>query len=87
MSIHRKLVQYVNDKIGDLIVDPNLTWQATLNDIWKTKRNIIIGYDHIAVAEEFSSIVYHAVEQRWGNVQTVEDLRRFLEPSNRRSVL
>lgn len=84
---HRYLIHYIQSEIGETIVDPNLTWEATLNDIWKTKRNIIVGYDHQAVVEEFPLHLWPSVQQRWGNVQSLSDLRRHLSPAGRNFVL
>ncbi|XP_037052432.1 uncharacterized protein LOC119085974 isoform X2 [Bradysia coprophila] len=83
LDIHRNLVHYIQTEIGDLLVDPNLTWDANLDDIWKTKRNVILGYDHIAMVHEFPSYLWHSVQQRWGNVQSLTDLKRYLSPSSR----
>lgn len=80
LDIHRKLVQYVHSKIGELLVDPYSTWDVKLENIWQNKRNIILSYDYVAVVHEFPSILFQSVQQRWGNVQKLEDLKAFLEP-------
>lgn len=87
MDIHQKLVRYIQNELGELMVDPELTWQATLSQIWSTKRNIIVSYDHISVVQEFPSLLWHSVQQRWGNVQSVGDLKRYLSPARRDFVL
>ncbi|KAJ6646894.1 Embryonic polarity protein dorsal, partial [Pseudolycoriella hygida] len=81
LEIHRSLVHFIQNEIGDLLVDPNLTWDSTLNEIWKTKRNIILGYDMLPVVHEFPSYLWHSVQQRWGNVQSLADLKRYLSPT------
>lgn len=87
LDIHRNLVHFIQNQIGDLLVDPNLTWDSTLDDIWKTKRNIILGYDYLALVHEFPSYLWHSVQQRWGNVQSLADLKRYLSPASRSFVL
>lgn len=87
LDIHRKLVHFIQNEIGDLLVDPNLTWDSTLSDIWKTNRNVILGYDYLALVHEFPSHLWHSVQQRWGNVQSLADLKRYLSPSSRSFIL
>lgn len=87
LETHRSLVHYIHSEIGDLMVDYSLTWDATMNDIWKSKRNIIIGYDYLKVMYEFPSLLWMSVQQRWGNVQSVPDLKRYLAPAGREFVL
>lgn len=80
LDIHRRLVRYIHGEIGEVLVDPTLSWDATLENIWQSKRNIILGYDYVAVVQEFPSIVFQSVQQRWGNVQSLEDLKSHLAP-------
>lgn len=87
LETHRSLVHYIQSEIGDLMVDYSLTWDATLNNIWRSKRNIIIGYDYLKVMYEFPSQLWMSVQQRWGNVQSVPDLKRYLAPAGREFVL
>lgn len=71
-------MKFIKNEIGSLMVDPKLTWNANLNDIWKTKRNIIVSYDDFSVINKLPSFLWPSVQQRWGNVQTVDDLRLHL---------
>lgn len=80
LDVHRKLVQYFHSEIDDLLVDPSLTWDAKLENIWQSKRNIILSYDYVAIVQEFPSILFQSVQQRWGNVQKLDDLKTFLMP-------
>lgn len=80
LDVHRKLVHYIHSQISDLLVDPLLTWDAKLEDIWQTKQNVILSYDFVGVVQEFPSILFQSVQQKWGNVQNLEDLKRFLTP-------
>lgn len=83
METHRSLVHYIQSQIGDVMVDPNLTWDTTLSDIWQRKRNVIVGYDYLKVVFEFPTHLWNSVQQRWGNVQNVPDLKRYLSPAGR----
>lgn len=83
METHRSLVHYIQSQIGDLMVDPTMTWDTTLTDIWQRNRNVIVGYDYLKVVFEFPSLLWNSVQQRWGNVQTVPDLKRHLSPAGR----
>lgn len=78
---------YIRSQIGDLMADPKLTWDATLNDIWAQRKNIIVSYDNIAVVHDFPEYLWNSVQQRWANAQTLNDLKRYLAPSGRDFVL
>lgn len=80
-------MRYIQNELGELMVDPELTWQATLDQIWKTKRNIIVSYDYISVVQEFPTLLWHSVQQRWGDVRSINDLKRYLSPARRDFVL
>lgn len=80
MDIHRKLVHYVQMELGELLVDPSAGWDIKLEQIWQTRRNILLGYDHFEIVREFPSLVFQSVQQRWGNCQSLTDLKRYLAP-------
>lgn len=87
LDIHRQLVYFIQKELGELLVDPALTWDTTLDAIWKLRQNIIFSYDFIGVVNEFPSILWHSVQQRWGNVQNLADLKRYLSPVSRGFVM
>lgn len=80
MDIHRKLVHYIQMELGELLVDPSAGWDIKLEQIWQTRRNILLGYDHVEIVHEFPSLVFQSVQQRWGNCQNMADLKRYLAP-------
>lgn len=80
-DVHRKLVHYIQNELGELLVDPSFGWEVKLEQIWQTRRNIIFAYDYIEVVHEFPSLVFQSVQQRWGNCQNLPDLKKFLAPS------
>lgn len=80
LDIHRKLVHYIQTELGELLVDPSAGWDIKLEQIWQTRRNILLGYDHLAIVQEFPSLVFQSVQQRWGNCQNMADLKRYLAP-------
>ena len=83
LSIHQQLVNFLHKEVGTYAADPSLTWQASLEDIWRQGKNIIIGYDHESIAAEFDNILWRSVRHRWGNVQTLEGLEKFLKLSRK----
>ncbi|XP_055387327.1 PI-PLC X domain-containing protein 1 [Condylostylus longicornis] len=82
LTIHRKLVQYMYAFLKDLLISPQISWQATLSEIWGRKQNIFLSYDHLGVVSEFSNILFPACEQRWGNVKKWSDLENYLRRVN-----
>lgn len=82
LGVHRLLVSYLREHFGDLIVHPSLTWHATLRDIWKRQQNVILAYDNNEIVQEFPQLLFGAVDQRWGNVQSWARLERHLRYIN-----
>lgn len=61
-SIHCKLEHYA--------ADPELTWDATLNDIWRSGKRIVVAYDHFGLVQnEGQGLLWQSVRQRWGKVK------------------
>lgn len=83
LAKHRDLVYYLHSAIGDLMCHPELTWSATLVEIWRSGCNVIVSYDNRLIVEEFPDILFESVQQRWGNVQSLGDLKRSLSPAGR----
>lgn len=78
LTIHRKLVQFLKEKLGDLLVDPSLSWQVLLNDVWRRNQNIFLAYDHSSVVAEFPNVLFSKCHQRWGNVRDWNNLEKHL---------
>lgn len=81
ISKHHELVYYLQNTIGDLLCNTDLTWNASLAEIWHSGGKVILSYDNRQVVEEFPDILFESVRQRWGNVQSLADLKRSLSPS------
>lgn len=75
-------MRYIHSEIGDLMVDPTHGWDIKLEQIWQSRKNIIVSYDNVQVVNEFPSLVFLSVQQRWGNCQSLFDLKRFLSPAS-----
>lgn len=75
------MVRYIQKELGELLVDPSGGWEVKMEQIWQSRRNIILAYDYTEVVHEFPSLVFQSVQQRWGNCQNLADLRKFLAPS------
>jgi hypothetical protein len=72
------LVKLIQETIGELMVSPSLTWNTRLDEIWKSKRNIIVGYDYVSVVNDFNNLLWQSVKQRWGDSQSIGDLKDYL---------
>lgn len=77
-GIHQLLVQFIRDELEEYMVDPTLTWNASLDQFWKSGKRLIVSYDHVSTAQEFSSVIFPSVKQNWGNVQNIPDLKKYL---------
>lgn len=82
LAIHKNLIQYVKQTIGDMVLDLSDTWRSTFERIWAQPKRIILGYDHIAVVDEFHSFTFIATQQRWANTDSLSNLKRHLVRAN-----
>lgn len=71
----------MQNEIGDLMVDSSHGWDLRFEQIWQSRTNIIVSYDNTQVVGEFPGLLFLAVQQRWGNCQSLSDLKRFLTPA------
>jgi hypothetical protein len=88
LSIHRQLVSFIHSEIGDEAVHySNNGWQVPLKEIWAQGKNIIIGFDHAEIANEFDDFLWRSVQQKWGDVQTLQNLIAFLKNTRQKAEL
>lgn len=80
-DVHRQFAFYLFQQLQDYGADPDLGWDATLDDIWRSGKRIIIAYDHFGtVQNENLGLLWHSVRQRWGKVKDgPEQLKKFLK--------
>jgi hypothetical protein len=67
----------LEEEFGDIAAPSSLTWNVTLGDIWSINRRLLLTYNNDAMVER-SDILWPAVSQQWGNVQTLDDLYTYL---------
>lgn len=78
-EIHTKLVQFVNETIGDQVVTLQGGWQTTLDEIWKeSSRRIILGYGHGSIVSEYFPFTWPAIHHRWADVDDIDSLKDYL---------
>ncbi|XP_058123524.1 PI-PLC X domain-containing protein 1 [Anopheles coustani] len=77
-DIHTKLIAFLQSALGEVIANPVIGWEGTLGDIWAGGKTVLLCYDHEFAARSFPHVVWRSVQQRWGNVQNVNDLEKYL---------
>lgn len=77
-EIHKKLVQFIYDTMKDHLVEPFGTWDVTLNDLWKKRGNVIVGYDKPGIQFEFRELLWQSVEHFWPNKADITSLVTYL---------
>lgn len=80
IEVHRQLVMFLTQELGDYAAHPGNGWDTTLGEIWRSGNRIIVAYDHFGVAGEHSeTLLFHSVRQRWGKVkESFTGLEKFL---------
>ncbi|XP_035729994.1 PI-PLC X domain-containing protein 1-like [Vespa mandarinia] len=77
LSIHQQFVKYLEKQFVGYYLPYKTGWFTTLNAIWSSERRLIIGYDEKQILS-FSESLWPCVTHQWGNVQTIDDLYRYL---------
>jgi hypothetical protein len=67
----------LEEEFGDFAGPSSPTWDAQLGDIWSAKRRLLLTYNKVEIVEK-SDILWPAVSQQWGEVQTVDSLYAYL---------
>ncbi|KAG8258521.1 hypothetical protein J6590_029154 [Homalodisca vitripennis] len=84
---HKELVRYLEKELSEYMATPALGWRATLEDVWKTGKQLIVSYNNKAIVSKGTHKLWYPVSQRWGDVRTVEGLREYLRSVMRRQPL
>ncbi|XP_043466499.1 PI-PLC X domain-containing protein 1-like [Leptopilina heterotoma] len=76
---HEKLIHFLKNEFKDYII-PYVGWYQSLNAIWsqEKKKNLIIGYDDSRYIFKHL-FLWPSVTHQWGNVQSVDDLYKYLQ--------
>lgn len=69
--------------MGSYAVEPVIGWEFSLEDVWRQGKNVIIGYDRKQVVDEFPNFLFKSVQQRWPNVQTLDDLKEYIRKTRK----
>jgi hypothetical protein len=87
VDTHKQLVFFIFQELSEYAVDPDLTWDASLGDIWRSGKRIILAYDNYNIVQnEGLGILWTSVRQRWGKVRdSSEKLIKFLRESRTNS--
>jgi len=67
----------LEEEFGDFAAPSSLTWDARLGDIRSAKRRLVLTYSKVEMVER-SDILWPAVSQQWGDVQTLDSLYAYL---------
>lgn len=81
-EIHRMLVQFVNETIGDQVVTIESGWDTQLDQIWNQSKRIILGYNDGSIISEYFPFTWPAISHRWANVDEIEPLKQYLYKVN-----
>lgn len=83
VEIHKQLSFFLYQNLEQYAADPQLTWDATLGDIWRSGKRIIVAYDHFGLVQnEGDGFLWQSVRQRWGKIKNgPNELENFLRQS------
>uniref|UniRef100_A0A182QR16 Phosphatidylinositol-specific phospholipase C X domain-containing protein n=1 Tax=Anopheles farauti TaxID=69004 RepID=A0A182QR16_9DIPT len=77
-DVHMKLIEFLQRELREVMANPAIGWEGTLRDVWAGGKTVLVAYDHEFAFRSYSHVVWRSVQQRWGNVQQVNDLRNYL---------
>jgi hypothetical protein len=67
----------LKQEFGDIAAPSALTWNATLHEFWSKNRRLLLTYNKDEMVDK-SDILWPAVSQQWGDVQTLDALYTYL---------
>lgn len=76
LKIHREFVTYVKSQLSEWMAPPN--WNATCGQLWALNKTLIISYNKDNVVDQYPDLLWRGVQHKWGNVQKLKDLRKYL---------
>lgn len=84
-DVHRQFAFYLFQQLQDYGANPDLGWDATLDEIWRAGNRIIVAYDHFGMVQnENLGLLWQSVRHRWGKVKDgPKSLEKFLTESRK----
>lgn len=76
LQVHRDLVNYIKSELSEWIAPPD--WNATCDKLWKMNKTLIISYNNYKIVEEYPSLLWSPVDQKWANKQNSDELKNYL---------
>ncbi|XP_054282276.1 PI-PLC X domain-containing protein 1-like [Macrosteles quadrilineatus] len=86
-DVHHQLVKYIEDQLSEYMVTPALSWYSTLNDIWKTGKQLIVSYNNQAVVARGTHKLWYPVRHQWADTKKLDSLKTFLDSVMRKRPL
>ncbi|XP_055603736.1 PI-PLC X domain-containing protein 2-like [Uranotaenia lowii] len=77
-EVNDKLVQLLNNSLGDVMASPRIGWNGKLQDIWNSGRTVLVSYNNGDVVQKYPNLVWPEIQQKWPNVQNIENLYSYL---------
>lgn len=84
IEVHEQFVFFLFEQMAEYAADSKqLSWDSPLDDIWRSRKRVILGYDHYGMAQNDQlGILWQSARHRWGKVnKSSEKLQEFLKES------
>lgn len=78
-DVHLEFMKYLEQELTDYMVTPAISWGATLEDVWRTGKQLIVSYNNKVIVSKGTHKLWYPVAHQWGNVRTLEALKDYLE--------
>ncbi|KFB35918.1 hypothetical protein ZHAS_00002872 [Anopheles sinensis] len=75
---HETIIDYIRERIGDLMVSPSIGWDGTLNQIWDTGKRIIVCYANAEVVNLYPNHLWPTTHHRTADIDNKEQLKNHL---------
>lgn len=72
-------MEYLESKFSDQMVSKALNWSSRLEEVWATKRQLIISYNFKPLVDKNKYNIWNAVNQKWGNLEDLGKLRNYFK--------
>lgn len=78
MKVHEKLIQYLEDELGSMMIPSSYGYEIPLNRLWEENRRLYVGYvDTSGTFGHNSEFLFRRVSHQWADADTLRDLEAY----------
>jgi len=78
-GVHDNLVQFLKDKLKNVMASPWYGWSTRLERLWTTDRRLVVSYNKKEIVAKNYDTLWWPIPQKWPNVRTKTELKKYFD--------